>query len=129
LVLGVSLRSLAFCHAVDFVQAFETRQGFGGHAFVFVHGFLDGLDFDFESGDGLAAFGRGVSDPGEEAKADGREHGVEEIEFHFIFLLLKVRRGARGQETQIPSTKSQRSTKLQWHVRRGLEIGAVIGYW
>ena len=63
----------------EFVQAFETSEGFCGGAFVFVHGFLDRLDFDFESGDGLAAFGGGVSDPCEDAEADGGEHGVEEV--------------------------------------------------
>ena len=46
---------------------------------LFAAGFLDGLDFDFEGGDGLAALGGGMCDPGEEAEADGREHGVEEV--------------------------------------------------
>jgi hypothetical protein len=82
----------------EFVQAFETREGLGGGAFVFVHGFFDRLDFDFESGDGLAAFGGGVSDPCEDAEADGGEHRVEEVEFHFVpfVWIIEIAQQGRG---------------------------------
>src|SRR5438093_12051281 len=72
----------SFAVGGEFEVAFEAGESLGGVALALVHGFFDRLDFDFERSNGLAALSRGVRHPGEDAEANGGEHGVEGCCFH-----------------------------------------------